>query len=72
MSKKFPFRPAHPERVCWGCDHFCSAEDMRCGNGSERTAHPLELFGEDWFAWGGGSNQMLEEFSDTRSSCLDG
>ncbi|GEM_PF-686763 len=52
VSKKFPLRPAHPERVCWGCDQFCSAHDMRCGNGSDRTAHPAELFGDDWFEWG--------------------
>lgn len=21
---------------------------MACGNGSERTQHPMELFGDDW------------------------
>jgi hypothetical protein len=52
MAKKFPIRPSHPERVCWGCDHFCAAHDMRCGNGSDRTPHPAELFGEDWEQWG--------------------
>jgi len=51
MSKKFPFHPNHPERTCWGCDQFCGAQQLRCGNGSERTQHPVELFGEDWFAW---------------------
>jgi len=25
---------------------------MRCGNGSDRTQHPAELFGEDWVQWG--------------------
>lgn len=25
---------------------------MRCGNGSDRTPHPIELFGEDWQQWG--------------------
>ncbi|HMX10544.1 MAG TPA: DUF3079 domain-containing protein [Burkholderiaceae bacterium] len=39
------------ERDCWGCDHYCAADDMRCGNGSDRTQHPMELFGEDWAAW---------------------
>lgn len=53
MSKKFPINPPHPERVCWGCDLFCSAKDMRCGNGSDRTMHPAELFGQDWQEWGG-------------------
>jgi len=53
--KKFPLRPANPERVCWGCDQYCPAQSMRCGNGSERTQHPFELFGEGWFAWGEGA-----------------
>lgn len=50
--KKFPKAPAHPERVCWGCDLYCAASDMRCGNGSDRTPHPVELFGDDWESWG--------------------
>ena len=25
---------------------------MRCGNGTERAQHPLELFGEDWMTFG--------------------
>jgi hypothetical protein len=49
--RRFPIRPAHPERTCWGCDAFCAATSMRCGNGSERTQHPAELFGEDWAQW---------------------
>ncbi|GAB4215017.1 MAG: hypothetical protein Fur007_12280 [Rhodoferax sp.] len=49
--KRFPQAPAHPERVCWGCDEFCAAHDMRCGNGSDRTPHPAELFGDDWNTW---------------------
>jgi hypothetical protein len=48
MNKKFPILPKHPERICWGCDRFCPASDMACGNGADRTAHPSELFGEDW------------------------
>ena len=52
MSKKFPLNPPHPERNCWGCDKFCPAHSLVCGNGSERTQHPAELFGEDWAAWG--------------------
>ena len=51
-AKKFPQAPAHPERVCWGCDLYCPAKDMRCGKGSDRTQHPAELFGEDWETWG--------------------
>lgn len=52
MSKPFPVRPAHPERVCWGCDRYCKADNLMCGNGSVATPHPSELFGEDWMAWG--------------------
>jgi len=48
MAKRFPIRPAHPERTCWGCDRYCPAGDMICGNGTERTQHPIELGGEGW------------------------
>jgi len=51
MVKKFPINPPHPERTCWGCDKYCAANDLRCGNGSERTQHPAELFGDDWLEW---------------------
>lgn len=53
MAKKFPIIPTKPERICWGCDRYCPADAMRCGNGSERTPHPCELFGADWQRWGG-------------------
>lgn len=42
--------PKHPERLCWGCDLLCPANSLRCGNGTERTQHPSELFGPDWLA----------------------
>lgn len=48
MAKKFPLRPPHPERICWGCDRYCAADALKCGNGSERAQHPCELFGDDW------------------------
>ena len=48
MSKKFPINPPHPERNCWGCDRYCKASDMLCGNGSNRTQHPIETLGPDW------------------------
>ncbi len=51
MAKKFPLHPKHPERICWGCDKYCAVDAMYCGNGSERTAHPVEWFGEDWMDW---------------------
>lgn len=51
MSKRFPDNPNNPERICWGCDTYCAATDMRCGNGADRTPHPAELFGSDWRDW---------------------
>jgi hypothetical protein len=52
VAKKFPLRPKHPERICWGCDRYCPATSLACGNGTDRTQHPLELFGEDWYEFG--------------------
>lgn len=62
MEKKFPVHPAHPERICWGCDKYCPVDSMSCGNGSERTLHPFELFGEDWLAWG---SDYVAELAET-------
>jgi Protein of unknown function (DUF3079) len=53
-----PFNPAHPERICWGCDKFCAADDLRCGNGTVRTMHPCELFGPDWLEWSEGEEGL--------------
>lgn len=52
MAKKIALHPSHPERICWGCDKLCKADSLACGNGSERSQHPIELFGEDWLEWG--------------------
>lgn len=52
MAKKFPLHPKHPERICWGCDKYCPAESMQCGNGSGRTLHPAEMLGDDWYLYG--------------------
>ena len=46
----YPARPAHPERICWGCDRRCPAADLACGEDKERAPHPIELFGDDWTA----------------------
>ena len=48
MVRKYPIRPGHPERICWGCEKLCPADDMRCGNGTDRAQHPIELWGKDW------------------------
>jgi hypothetical protein len=52
MAKRIPLHPKHPERICWGCDKYCPADSLGCGNGSGRTQHPAELLGEDWYEWG--------------------
>ena len=52
MAKKFPLHPTHPERICWGCDRYCSTDALACGNGSDRTMHPAEMLGEDWYLFG--------------------
>src|SRR6185437_12318810 len=60
MAKpKVALHPKHPERICWGCDKYCPADDLRCGNGTIRTQHPVELFGEDWLEWGSDSQPEL-------------
>lgn len=51
MSARLPLNPAKPERICWGCDKYCPADDLACGNGTIRTLHPVELFGDDWAEW---------------------
>jgi DUF3079 family protein len=48
---KIPLHPKNPDRICWGCGKFCPAESLACGNGTIRTQHPIELFGEDWLEW---------------------
>lgn len=61
MAKKIPINPAHPERLCWGCDRYCPAGALACGNGSERTPHPAELFGPDWQDWGLDSERKTDD-----------
>ncbi|HEY6358836.1 MAG TPA: DUF3079 domain-containing protein [Vicinamibacterales bacterium] len=46
-----PLHPRHPERICWGCERLCPADDLGCGGGTVRAPHPIELFGEDWLEW---------------------
>ena len=52
VTRKLPLHPGHPERVCWGCAKYCAADDMACGNGTERGQHPVEIFGADWVEHG--------------------
>ena len=61
MAKKFPISPKHPERICWGCDKFCKADDLLCGNGCERIQHPIELDGPEWYKNGDWNDLLSEE-----------
>jgi len=61
MAKKFPLNPKHPERICWGCDKYCPASSLACGNGADRTMHPSEILGEDWYVLPDGSMDPLAE-----------
>ncbi|WP_250501030.1 DUF3079 domain-containing protein [Caballeronia sp. GAWG1-5s-s] len=61
MAKRFPLQPGHPERNCWGCDHYCGADAPRCGNGSSRTQHPAALLGEDWYTFGDWGLDVVED-----------
>ncbi len=56
--KKFPVWPKHPERICWGCAKYCPANDLQCGNGSERIQHPLETDGVFWYRQGDWQNLL--------------
>lgn len=67
MSKKFPDSPAKPELICWGCDKYCPADNLACGNGSDRTQHPIEIFGSDWMKWGLGSGDNLPDATPGKS-----
>lgn len=64
MAKPFPLHPARPELICWGCDRYCPAGDMACGNGADRTQHPVELFGADWHTFGLNAQDGLAEQAD--------
>ena len=68
MAKRFPIQPLHPERICWGCDQYCPAESLKCGNGTVRTPHPMEMFGEDWMEWGLDAERERREAEDAAGS----
>jgi len=65
VTRKFPVAPKSPHRICWGCDKYCPADSLACGNGSERTLHPIELFGEDWLEWGLDASPLIDQPNPT-------
>jgi Protein of unknown function (DUF3079) len=52
MPSRLRTDPKHPERVCWGCDKCCSANDLRYGNGADQAQQPSEIFDHDWLPQG--------------------
>lgn len=58
--KNTVLKPPHPERICWGCERYCAANDLACGNGTIRTPHPCELFGDDWLEWSESHVNLVE------------
>lgn len=70
MAKKFPLHPSHPERICWGCDQYCSADARACGNGSDRTMHPMEVLGDDWHLFIDGERPPENETSEPGSNVI--
>lgn len=64
---KIPLKPANPERICWGCDKYCPADDLGCAGGTIRTPHPVELFGDDWQEFFG-EVEVPEDKSSTQPS----
>jgi metal-sulfur cluster biosynthetic enzyme len=63
---KHPTHPAHPERICWGCDEYCPADDLTCGKDTVRSPHPAELFGDDWQQWAEGRHDTPDEMTRSR------
>ena len=58
---KLALKPRHPERICWGCSRYCPVDDMVCGNGTIRAPHPIELFGDDWYLDGEGTDDPTQD-----------
>ena len=73
MAKPFPISPKHPERICWGCDRYCASTALACGNGADRTMHPAEMIGEDWYLhgdWGIGVVDVTDKAPDETADHL--
>ena len=65
---RIPLKPSNPDRICWGCDRYCPADDLACGNGTIRTLHPAELFGDDWYEWIAAKEKRGGPVSDAQAS----
>lgn len=61
MSRPHVLHPTNPHRICWGCDKYCPESSLACGNGTIRTPHPAELFGDDWLEWSLERRETLDD-----------
>lgn len=68
MAKPFPHNPKHPERICWGCDRYCPSNALACGNGADRTMHPAEMIGDDWYLHGDWGVEQVESTEESEST----
>jgi Protein of unknown function (DUF3079) len=48
---KDPFAARQPGASLLGLQQVLPGDDLACGNGTIRTPHPCELFGDDWLEW---------------------
>ena len=37
-TKRVALQPRHPERICWGCDKYCAADELASVPGDFRAA----------------------------------
>ena len=58
-----------PRTHLLGLRPLCAADAMACGNGSDRSMHPAELLGDDWYTVG---NWGLEVEADAASRDANG
>jgi len=58
---ELPSNPKYPERIYWGCEKLCPANDLRCRE--ERAEHPCEAFG-------GGTPDQAPESAGTQTEPL--
>jgi hypothetical protein len=59
-GQKISYFPQKPRAHLLGCDKYCAATDLQCGNGSERIQHPFELDGPDWYRQGDWRNLLSQ------------
>jgi len=51
-GQEVPPQSLAPGTYLLGCDRYCPSDSLACGNGADRTMHPSESLGDDWYEWG--------------------